>query len=165
MRWRSHAAFSCHWSRPRDIWCIKPSLFFLLFFWTNKSWCQKKIMFFKFLSLRLLFFQLLIIFWFLCFNCSSHFFMAENHLFLLSSPCFIFMFPVLLFSLLMFCQGDLMARDTRHQEKWVWRQWWKWSPPRYDKEVLCWFFFCLSMTGSLSWWAWINQRECRGWWF
>ena len=31
-RWRSHAAFSCHWSRPRDIWCIKSSLLFLLFF-------------------------------------------------------------------------------------------------------------------------------------
>ena len=39
MRWRSHAAFSCHWSRPRDTWCMKPSLFFSALFWTNKSWC------------------------------------------------------------------------------------------------------------------------------
>ena len=35
----SLCAFSCHWSRPRDIRCIKPSLsfFFLLFFFSLES--------------------------------------------------------------------------------------------------------------------------------
>ena len=46
MRWRSHAAFSCHWSRPRDMCCIKPSLlilfFLLFFFWINQSQCLKQ---------------------------------------------------------------------------------------------------------------------------
>ena len=150
-------AFSCHWSRPRDIRCIKPSLFFPIF------------------SKKTLLFSNCFFFWFLCFICSS-IFSWQNITFyfffffsLFLSSCFLSFF-----SLLMFCQGDLMAEDkTRHQERWVKTvvgmvtQIWK-------KEVSLVGVF-LSMTEGVSWWtsinegvSWwtsINQEECVGWLF
>ena len=60
---------------------------------------------------------------------------------------FILMFPVLLLSLLMFCQEDLMGRGTKHVIKRNhWRQWWEMATKVWKKKkVPCCFFFV---------WAW-----------
>ena len=103
-------AFSCHWSRPRDIRCIKPSLFFfcyVFFFFLNKQpFCFFSNCFF-----------------FLDFVASIvlQFFHGRKSLFtLFISLFFMIMFPVFFFSLLMFCQGDVMAEDkTRHRKNTI----------------------------------------------
>ena len=75
---------------------------------------------------------------------------------------FILMFPVL-FSLLMFLFRWSDGRGKKHVTKRnEWSQWWEWST-RSEKGSFVDVFF--SMTEGLSWWTWMNQGECLGWWF
>ena len=158
LRESSLCAFSCHASRPRDIRCIKPSLSFFsafLFLWkaSLKTKCSVNVFLYPFVLFPI--FRTL--FWLLWFDFSPKSKISWFHFLV-----FTLMFPVLFLSSC-FCQGDLMAEDeTRHQEKWV-----KWVVTMVNKVwkgglLLACFF---SMNEGLSWWTWINQGECLGWWF
>ena len=117
-------AFSCHWSRPRDIRCIKPSLSFSLCFFTKNRLHVKKYCFLKILSLtHSIIYQLFLCFFFMISLPSivlQKKTLAESHLLSLFVSLFLFPFFFSFFLLLVSCQGDLMAEDkTRRQENWA----------------------------------------------
>ena len=156
----SLCAFSCHWSRPRDIRCL------CVFFFLNQNRLHvKKYCFLKFLSLTLsIIYQLFLCFFFKKNSLPSIVLqkksIAESHFFSL----FISLFFIFIFLLLFFCSlclaKEIWWQRTRHVAKRIERkQWWEW-PPRSEKEVSCWRD--LSMTEGLSWWTRINQGKCVG---
>ena len=117
----SLGAFSCHWSRPRDIRCIKPSLLFSVFFLPKIGFMLN--FFLKFLSLSIsIIYQLFLCFFFLI-SLLQLFFKIKNPLRKVTFFSFHFLVFIFIFSpflLLVSCQGNLMAEDkTRHQEKWA----------------------------------------------
>ena len=128
-----------------------------------KKTCAKKKLWMSFFNPLLFSNCFFVFFGFLCFARSTKKLIAKNHFSLCSFPCFYSHVYCLFFSLLM-----LLSRgsDDRRQN----------TSPREMSEgsggngqqsltrrSLVGVFF--SMTGGLSWWTWINQRECIGWWF
>ena len=134
--------FCCHWSRPWDIRCIKPSLFFL-----NKQ--------------PLCFFQLFL-FWFLCFNCSSIFPWQKITFYSFRLLVFILMFPVHFFSPHVLSRGsDGTGQNTSSREMSEGSG----GNRHPDLKRRSLVGVILSMTEGLSWWTRINRGECVGWWF
>ena len=89
-------------------------------------------------------------------------FMAENSFFLFSFSCFYFHVSCPFFSPHVFVNVIWRQRTKHVTKRNKWSQWWEWST-RSEKGSFVGVFF--SMTEGLSWWTWINQGECLGWWF
>ena len=101
-------ALTCHWSRPRDIRCISPSLSFF-------SSLHLSSLFFQCLPLTLFFFSSGFC-WFLRFTCSSKSKCSWQKFTFSAFHFFVFILIFLSFS----CEGELMAEDKKpHQNKWV----------------------------------------------
>ena len=88
--------------------------------------------------------------------------MAENSFFLFSFSCFYSHVSCPFFSPHVFVKVIWWQRTKHVTKRNEWSQWWEWST-RSEKGSLVGVFF--SMTEGLSWWTWINQGECLGWWF
>ena len=169
LRESSLCAFSCHSSRPRDIRHIKPSLsffsasLFVFCFFFRKPLCKKcsvNVFLYPFCSFSN--FSNTFLTSLVRFSPKSKFSWQKIH-FSSSFSCFYshVSFPFCLS--LCFCQGDLIAEDkTRHQEKWVEGSGGNGHQCLKRRSLVGVF---LSMTEGLSWWTWINQGECLGWWF
>ena len=89
-------------------------------------------------------------------------FMAENSFFLFSFSCFYSHVSCPFFSPHVFVKVIWWQRTKHGTKRNEWSQWWEWST-RSEKGSFVGVFF--SMTEGLSWWTWINQGECLGWWF
>ena len=105
------------------------------------------------------------LFWLLCFDCSSKSknFMAENSFFLFSFSCFYshVSFPFL--SLLVFLSRGSDSRGQNTSPREMSEGGGENGHQCLERRSLVGVF--LSMTEGLSWWTWINQGECLGWWF
>ena len=157
LRESSLCAFSCHASRPRDIRCIKPSLsFFSAFLFLWKASLKK--MFCKCLSLPFCSFS----------NFSNTFltslvrFFSKIKIFMVSFSCF-YSHVSCPFSLLMFLSrgSDGRGRNTSPREMSEANG--ENGQQSLKRRSFVGVFFI--MNESLSWWTWINQGECIGWWF
>ena len=72
--------------------------------------------------------------------------------------------PFFLFISISVCVSlSLLWQRTKHVTKRnEWRQWWNGHQCLTRRSLVGVF---LSITEGLSWWTWINQGECHGWWF
>ena len=102
----SPCAFSCHWSRPRDIRCINPSLLFFLFFFFKKILLFSNCFFSDFASQ---FFH----------GTTSLFTLFISFFYLVSCPFFLSS---------CFVKGIWWQKTKHVIKRNEWKQWWEWSP-------------------------------------
>ena len=91
------------------------------------------------------------------------FWLRKNYFFLCSSPCFYSHVPCPFFSLLMFLSRWSDGRGQNTSPREMSEGGGENGHQCLKRRSLVGVF--LSMTVGLSWWTWINQGECLGWWF